>query len=696
MPLSYLGRTTAMIALLSGGSVAAEDLSLYGTSGVIETPSAQMLPDGALAFTVSNFGNTTRNTLTFQILPNVQGAFRYGQIDGFSTAQEDGKYYDRSFDIHLQLLRETGIWPSLTVGLRDFGGTGIYSSEFVVATKTVTPGLTVTGGLGWGRLAERDGFASPFGDSFAVREGLTGGVEQTGQLDFGNWFRGDVAPFGGITWQATDKLSFLAEYSPDLYSEESAVGLVEIKSPLNYGAKYAFENGINLGVYYLYGTDVGIQLDYVVDPRKPVFGSGREAGPAPLVPGSSVAAASWNQAGQTAALRDVMTARLADEGLTLLALNRTGNRATIRVENDRYDAPPQAFGRALRAMANTLSPDYTTLTVVFEDKGLVLRSQTVDRATLNRAEFAVDGAAQILAGTQFAETAAPSGGGDTGLFPRFEADLTYYVAQSFFDPDSPIRIEAGLSATAQYELTPGLILSGQLNQPIFGNVSDVTRESNSVIQRVRSDSGTYAREADLELTHLTAEYFFRPGADLYGRTTVGYLERMFGGVSTEVLWSPQDSPLALGLEVNYARQRDFDIRFGFQDYDVVTGHASAYYDIGGGFHGQLDVGRYLAGDWGATLTLDREFDNGFKVGAFATLTEVSFEDFGEGSFDKGIRLEVPVSWFTGQPNKRSLSQTLRPVLRDGGARLDVRNRLYGLTRDYRGADTPNNWGRILR
>ena len=68
-------------------------------------------------------------------------------------------------------------------------------------------------------------------------------------------------------------------------------------------------------------------------------------------------------------------------------------------------------------------------------------------------------------------------------------------------------------------------------------------------------------------------------ADVYARTTLGYLEEMYGGVSTEVLWKPADSRLGLGAEVNYARQRDFDLGFGFQDYDVVTGHASAYYDF---------------------------------------------------------------------------------------------------------------------
>ena len=45
---------------------------------------------------------------------------------------------------------------------------------------------------------------------------------------------------------------------------------------------------------------------------------------------------------------------------------------------------------------------------------------------------------------------------------------------------------------------------------------------------------------------------------------------------------------------------------------------------------KVDAGRYLAGDWGATFALDREFDNGWKVGAYFTLTDMPFDEFGEG------------------------------------------------------------------
>jgi len=198
------------------------------------------------------------------------------------------------------------------------------------------------------------------------------------------------------------------------------------------------------------------------------------------------------------------------------------------------------------------------------------------------------------------------------------------------------------------------------------------------------------------LEYLTADYLFKLRPDVYGRVSAGYLESMFGGVSTEVLWKPTQQKWGLGAELNYVRQRDFDQQFGFQDFSVATGHVSAYYDLPKDFELQVDVGRYLAGDVGATVSVDRTFDNGWRVGAYATLTNVSAEDFGEGSFDKGIRVQIPIGWAIGKPSRRSINNTLTSLVRDGGARLNVRNRLIGVVRDTQASEISDSWGRFLK
>ncbi len=286
---------------------------------------------------------------------------------------------------------------------------------------------------------------------------------------------------------------------------------------------------------------------------------------------------------------------------------------------------------------------------------------------------------------------APEGGlGSGDIYPKFNWGLGPAVRIS-----QPLIGEVGLRFSASYELRPGLVLSGAVYKGLADNLDDyvLRPEDISVLPHVRSDSHAYNVNGDPALERLTLAWYAKPGENLYSRVTFGYLERMHAGVSGELLWKPVDGRLALGVEVNYTKQRDTDggLGFGEYDYGIATGHVSAYYDFGKGFLGQVDVGRYLAGDYGATFALDREFANGVKLGAYATFTTASAEEFGEGSFDKGLRLTIPVNWMLGQPNRKEFQTTVRALQRDGGARLEVDGRLFESIRDYHMGRLDTQW-----
>ena len=102
------------------------------------------------------------------------------------------------------------------------------------------------------------------------------------------------------------------------------------------------------------------------------------------------------------------------------------------------------------------------------------------------------------------------------------------------------------------------------------------------------------------------------------------------------------------------------------------------------FDAALHVGQYLAKDKGATLELRRTFDNGWKVGVWATRTDVSAKDFGEGSFDKGLYFRVPLNALFGRNSRSYYYSRLRPIQRDGGARLEgFSGELWHSLRDVR-------------
>ena len=675
-------------------------LSFYGTPGLIDMPTASTMRDGDISLSTGYSRKTFRSVATFQITPRLSGVFRYNILQNLDQPTGDSARYDRSFDVKYRFLDETRYRPAMAFGLRDFGGTGVYSSEYLVATKHLRSNLTITGGLGWGRLGSYNNFGNPLGyihEGFKNR-GSTG--NNAGALDVGEWFRGDAAFFAGVEWRASDRLTLKAEYSSDAYTRESQnMGFVH-RSPINLGATYRFANGVDLAAAYRYGTELGVMLHYTFNPAEPRLPDGLETGGPSVIPRDMAAAASWNvQANDTVTIRDALTTRLDETGIALKGLTITGSTATAHVRNDRFGAGAQVIGRVARAMTGVMPANVETFRIVPLVNDMPVTAVTVTRSDLEELANDLDGSWKSYARADI-EDGQPYDLDETaklpGAYPEFDTRVGPYVLPSFFDPDSPIRADVGIEAGAAFTPAPGFILSGLIRKPLFGNLADSNRLSNSVLPHVRTDSVLYERNADLELTYLTAEYFSRPGPNLYGRVTAGYLERMYGGVSGEVLWKKSDSPLALGVELNYARKRDFDIQFGFQNYEIWTGHASAYYDFGNGFLGQVDVGRYLAGDWGATFAMDREFSNGFKIGAYFTLTDVPFDQFGEGSFDKGIRITIPVSWFSGSPSQGSYSQVIQPVVRDGGARLSVRNRLYDVTRGYHEPELKESWGRFWR
>ena len=239
-------------------------LNFYGSPGLIDMPTGEMLPDGQFTVGLSNFAGQSRLTATFQALPWLSASFRYNGIRDWNFGGFEA-YYDRGFDVRFRLREESRFWPAVAVGFQDFVGTGIYGAEYIVATKSfdtpaLSPGslagrLKLTGGMGWGRLGSHNSFGAPFGvERPAFVPGSTGG-----KIDTGQWFRGPAALFGGLEWQPDDRWGLKVEYSSDAYLTETRVSNVfERKSSLNFGVEYQASERTRLGAYYLYGTAIGV------------------------------------------------------------------------------------------------------------------------------------------------------------------------------------------------------------------------------------------------------------------------------------------------------------------------------------------------------------------------------------------------------------------------------------------------------
>lgn len=684
------------------------EFNSFGMPGAIDTPSASTLPDGTLMFTGLAMPQSWRGTLTFQALPRVTIALRYSDVDSISYRRRTGTgLRDRSFDGQFLVFNEGQYAPAIAVGLRDFIGTGAYSSEYVVASKTLSPQLRVSTGLGWGQLATQGAFANPLGaldSGFNERPGGYTGLG--GRVEGQRFFRGDTAAFGNLEYQLNPDLSFLAEYSSFAYVRERLGERGTM--PINFGVRYRLAEGATLSGAVIQGSDVAVSANFALDPKATTQRGMRVTAPAPvlvrpIVSDQGHSNTDWiaRKEAWEAALTEAWSSVFVKEGMILGPVSLEERRAIIRVENLRHELLTRAVGRTARISTYGLPPSIEEIVVIPTTNGIEGTAVVINRSALEANEFEQEGSQQILDITRLED---PLGFAQSNKFWQplwadrspFSWSVGPYTDFSYFDPDAPVRADAGVQLDLSHSFAENLAASLAVKQKIVGNMADGSiGPPSGEYPRVRTISLLYSSDTPV-LDRATLDYTFRPMENIYGRTSVGLLERMYAGASAELLWAPANSPLAFGVEVNALQQREPDALIGTNDLQIDSWHASGYYSFGDGFHAQLDLGRYLAGDTGGTVTLEREFANGIRLGAYATLTDMPFDDFGEGSFDKGISVTIPIATLLGTPTTTHNTTTLRSLTRDGGARVNIANRLYPSIRDARRASLHRSWEGVLQ
>ena len=249
-------------------------------------------------------------------------------------------------------------------------------------------------------------------------------------------------------------------------------------------------------------------------------------------------------------------------------------------------------------------------------------------------------------------------------------------------PNTPLLFAFGVKGDASYKLRENTWMTGTVNARVLDNFGKYTYQPPpDGLYPVRTNIRQYMTTSELTMPNLQVTNAGQLGGNHFASVYAGYLEMMFAGAGAEYLWRPVDSPVALGANVNRVYQRQFNQWTSLQNYSVNTGHLTAYWDTGvQDILVKLSMGQYLAGDRGGTLDLSRVFQNGVKIGAYATRTNVSYSAFGEGSFDKGLYVTVPFDAFFARNSDSSANLLFTPLIRDGGAMLFRKYQLYDMTR----------------
>lgn len=655
---------------------------VQGGNGLIQTPTARMREQGGMAINYTDNGEYRFWSVNIQLYDWMEATARYTDVrtqlySQFESFSGDQTLKDKGLDVKFRLWKESYYLPVISVGFRDFGGTGFFESEYINASKSVGP-FDFHLGLGWGYLGTADDITNPFcelRDSFCERPGGFSG--RGGKVDYDQFFKGTASFFGGIEYQTPwEPLTLKLEFEGNDYSEDRA-GELEQDSRWNIGAVYRYKdvdfsfnyqrgNTIGFGLTYRFNMNTASQLKFDKEPRSLMARR----------PPKKI-----EDVNKSALYNDMFR----DAGFVLSDAELNENEATFYGTQVNYRDQDEAIERIGRVAASEL-PDTVKTYHIVDNRGgqpmvdtqvdaeafiAAARYESVD-ADIKQTYIRTDPSQEVLDAYEPENT--------KGLF--YSAD--FFFTQSFGNPEDFYLYQTGFLLGGGYAFDEKFSIRGSARVTLLDNFDKfnyLVDNEEVALPRVRTRVREYVSENDVWLDTAILHYKDRLSENLFGQAYAGYLETMFAGVGGEIMYREVDSNIAYGVDVNYVKQRDPLKQMALEDYDAITGHASVYWKPEFLDDTQITVsaGQFLAKDKGVNIDYAKRFDSGIIVGAFAAFTDVSSEEYGEGSFTKGFYISIPTDLFLLQPSKGRGFFPWVPISRDGGQMLQRPARLINQT-----------------
>ncbi len=679
--------------------------SNYGEIGLLEMPTARFMGEGSLKFGLSN---SYPNKFTYIVATPFswfEATYRYSelknQLYGPYSYSGNQSFKDKGFDLRIKLLDEAFYLPQLAVGIRDLAGTAIFASEYLVGSKEIG-NFDVSLGVGWGSLGRASNIKNPLlslDDGFKTR---TSDESFGGTLNIKDWFSGERASvFGGIEYYLyRHGLTFKLEY--DTTHDGNILHIhgreLPARSRYNFGISKPFGKWLDLGLSYERGSEFRISFSV-----KGNYGRGS------LVPKmdspKNVIPLSREQKNNI--LRDKqifyrsINKNLKEESIYIQGASLNEKSAEILIAQNRFRSYPRAIGRTAR-IVSALSPDEVDkFQIVVMNGDVRVSSISIRRDELDLSINNKSSPNELLTKTELQTI-----GDDTPSwlttdfkpsvnFPEFNWNMSPALRHQIGGPEAFYLGQLWWRIATSIKFKRNLTLHTTLGLDIYNTFNDFNNPSQSNTPHVRSDIQDYLAEGKNNIARMKIDYLWSPRKDLFARIDLGYLEEMFGGFGGEIYYRPFNKKFSTSLSLHHVGQRAYNQKFGFKDYRTETGHLGFYYDLPNQIQSQFLFGKYLAGDIGATIDLSRRFRNGFTLGVFATKTNLSAEEFGEGDFDKGFYFSIPVDLFYTNYQQGDISFGLHPLTKDGGSILNHKNSLYALFGDTHKSSLLRDWNDIL-
>ena len=671
----------------------------HGMLGLNTIPTARMDEAGTARIHWSGTDPYMHGALGFQIADPLYISVR--QSAEISTFDADPIALYPGLDFKLRLLKENERRPAVVLGMQSAIGHKRMSGEYIAASKRVKD-FDITAGLGWGYFAGAAHIDNPlkaFGSHFDQNRDIDG--ESPARA--ADWFTGEkIGFFGGIEYFPSFNpllkgLSLKADIGANRYEAERAAFNFDAPPPWSLGINYKPPR-LPFADFSLaaQGTDRFMgRISFQTNLKTLNHRNTHDTPQSFLRPyRSDFAAPEWARLSaekdNTAIINTVME-------------NRT---ATTTLLTRPHRSSPQQFSNAAMHIANHAGQNIESITITPQRYGLIGPSLTLMRHDLETALAHNTGSAeeiwhnaeitQTLSGLQKPK-ALPD---QLKRFRHLTLTLQNQIGLSEEDDGFLFRNAAIIDADGpQFGDYIHTAMGLRLN--LAENLHKLDKIRPERLTPIRSDIDDFADRL-IALEKLYGAFTHTIAPDLHIMTTAGYLEEMYAGAGGEILYRPFDKRFAIGAESWLAMKRDPDttLNLGLAGINTVTAHANAWYDLP-----EWDttlgvkVGRFLAEDLGASISLTKNFKNGAYLATHFTMTDQSEPDLfgGDVHYDHGIKLTIPLGGYLGRiksaPNT-NFELITAPFGRDIAQSLNNPLSLYELTAPFSKSHIIRHWDEI--
>ncbi len=656
-----------------------------GQTGLIYVPSAEINKEKSIYFTFNRNEIWKLGTITATPFNWLEASYFYYRPNDLLWGGGEGLYLDKGFNVKFSYQPKYRNLPAIAIGLDDFAGTGQFTREFI-ATTLNTKNTKFSLGIGWGKYAGNSSFENPLNfisEKANIRP--TGFSNLGGSPEYRKWFRGEASLFGGIEWSIpkTNGMKLKLELDPYDYNKFSCCGegrgprtseLRTKDSDLNFGLSIPIKNWGSTEISFIKGNTFSLSFSIGVSSTSNRI---KRENFKPKIEKTN-----FNVSKKDLFYRDLLH-NLSINNIYLQTADYDNNNVSVTIDSPELRNQIQSSSRAAIIVEEVSKIHDYHLNYI--DVGHILRGIEINNIEYmaNDIEKSKIYIPELLKRNATIQSVKPY----DFINDEFRPRVKFPVIFNSINPDirthvgSPERfLYKGIGFTLENEMqiSRSLSITTSLGINIDDNFDDKISDPNSVVRHVRTEVLNYLQESDVYLKRLQFEYIWSPFQNIYSKLSGGILEEMYGGYGLELMYKPFNKNFMIGYENYHLKRRTYEQRFDFfhKEGDIHTDHINfSYMMVKPQIFIKYSFGNYLAGDKGYTLDLSRYSNEGLRVGFYFTRTDMSFREFGEGSFDKGFYFSIPNDVLFRSFSKGNIGFHLKTMTRDGGQKLRIHNRL---------------------